>query len=62
MSTLLRAENVVVEMITGNEAICGQYNGRYRHNETHTCLINAEGLTLPYEGLGVSYYAYQYKM
>lgn len=62
MSTLLRAESVVVEMITGNEAICGQYNGRYRHNETHTCLINAEGLTLPYEGLGVSYYAYQYKM
>lgn len=47
-----------VELITSDKYMQGQYNGWYKHNETHTCLINKIGLTLPYEGLGISYRAY----
>ena len=47
-----------VELITSDKELQGLYNGWYKHNETHTCLINKIGLTLPYEGLGISYRAY----
>ena len=55
MSQMLAAENVWVEMISFDDYIKGQYNGWYRNNENHGCLINALGLTLPYEGLNISY-------
>lgn len=47
-----------VELTTSDKGLQGLYNGWYKHNETHTCLINKVGLTLPYEGLGISYRAY----
>lgn len=34
------------------------YTGWYHHNENHTAIMNAEGLTLPYEGLNKYYQAY----
>lgn len=49
---------VWVEMKTSDKYIQGLYNGWYHNNETHTCLINGKGLTLPYDGLDVSYNAY----
>lgn len=59
MSKLLSVKRYVwIEMITSNSYIRGLYDGWYHHNETHTCLINNKGLTLPYEGLGVSFHAY----
>lgn len=35
-----------------------EYSGWYTNNETHTCIINNSGLTLPYDGLGVTYNAF----
>lgn len=55
---LMKAERVWVEMISSDPHIQGRYNGWFRHNETRTNLVNPYGLTLPYEGLGVSYNAY----
>lgn len=49
---------VWVEMKTSDKYISGLYNGWYHHNENHTCLINSRGLTLPYDGIEISYYAY----
>ena len=53
-----KKEQVWVEMITSDSNISARYNGWYRHNEDRSCLISGLGLTLPYDGLGVSYYAY----
>lgn len=47
-----------VELTTSDKYMQGLYNGWYHHNEDKTCLINNRGLTLPYEGLHISYYAY----
>lgn len=59
ISQLINYKNAVfVKMITSDLFIQGQYNGWYRHNEKNTALTNSRGLVLPYEGLGVSYYAY----
>ena len=45
-------------MNTQDRIIQERYNGLFHHNEDHTCLINAIGLTLPYEGLNRAYSAY----
>ena len=59
MSTLLNSKGPIwIEVTTSDTYIQGQYNGWYRHNENRTCLINKLGLTLPYEGLSVSYNAF----
>ena len=58
MAKLLNTEEIYVEMCTSDKAIRGIYNGWYHHNETKTCLISNNGLTLPYEGLGISYSAF----
>ena len=59
MSKLLNTKKYVsIEMTTSNRYVRGLYNGWFHHNETHSCLINEKGLTLPYEGLGISFHAY----
>ncbi len=35
-----------------------EYTGWYTNNENHSCIINNDGLTLPYDGLGVTYTAF----
>lgn len=62
MNRMYRCEKVYVKMITTDEQIAKLYDGWYSHNETHDCLINRLGLTLPYEGLDISYHAYSYKL
>lgn len=58
-SALVNNSIVWVEMLSGDGYIKGQYNGWYVHNENHTALINkANGLVLPYAGIGVSYNAF----
>lgn len=49
--------SVFIEYDSSNEGIRKAYTGWYRHNEDHTCLINAEGKALPYEGLNKYYKA-----
>ncbi len=58
MGQLVKSGKVWIEMITTSEYVRGQYDGWYRVNENSTCLINSQGLTLPFEGLNVSYNAY----
>lgn len=58
MNALMLRKQVWVEMITPDFGIKTEYNGWYHHNETKTCLINENGLTLPYTGLNTGYYAY----
>ena len=59
MSKLLNTKKYVwIEMTTSNSYVRGLYNGWFHHNETHSCLINEKGLTLPYGGLGISFHAY----
>lgn len=58
MGQMVKAKKVWIEMITTSEFIQGQYNGWYRINESGTCLINSQGLTLPFEGLNISFNAY----
>lgn len=55
---LLEAELVYIVMCSSDDTVKALYNGWYRHNETHTALINSEGCVLPYNGLGVSFMAY----
>lgn len=52
------ADQVWVEMVTSDSAIKAEYRGWFRNNETCTCLINSQGLTLPYDGLSISYNAF----
>ncbi len=61
MTQLLAADKVWIEMISADDKIKGQYNGWFWNNETRTNLINAVGLTLPYEGLSISYNAFSEK-
>ena len=58
LSQVIKSDRVWIEMMTPDKEIKGMYNGWFRNNETHTCLINAIGLTLPYDGLSKSYNAY----
>ena len=58
MRQVLSSDRVWVEMITSDKFIKGRYNGWYRNNEDHSCLINTLGLTLPYKGLSISYNAF----
>lgn len=58
----LPQDNLVwIKMITSDVDIQKYYDGYYGHNELRTCLIKENGLTLPYQGLGISYYAYKDK-
>ena len=60
MAKLINSKHPVwCEMISSDAYIKGLYNGWFHHNETHTCLINERGLTLPYEGIDISYIAFQ---
>ncbi len=57
---LLDTPYVWIEIRSADEEIRASYNGRYRHNENHTALVNLEnGLTLPYHGLDVSFWAFR---
>lgn len=47
-----------VEIVSTDKLLSTQYNGWYHHNENRTGIINAVGLTLPYEGFGTSWRAY----
>lgn len=58
MASMLEAERCYVVPNSSDEYIRGLYTGWFHHNENRTCLINEVGLTLPYEGLGVTYKAY----
>lgn len=60
MSGLLntQANLIWIESKSPDPVIRSQYNGWYRRNEHNTALINSIGLTLPLEGLNISYYAY----
>jgi len=49
---------IYVKLKSSDPYITAKYNGWYTQNEDNTCLINKLGLTLPFEGLGVSYNAY----
>lgn len=59
LNSILKMERPVwIEIFSTDASMQAQYNGWYHHNENHTCLINALGLTLPYDGLGISYNAF----
>ena len=58
MSHMLSAKVVYIRMLSSSQKICAEYEGWYRHNETKSCLVKENGLTLPYSGLGISYNAY----
>ncbi len=58
MKQVLSSDRVWVEMLTADKFIRGRYNGWYRNNEDHSCLINTLGLILPYKGLSISYNAF----
>ena len=57
---LLETPYVWIEMKTGDADIKQAYNGRYRHNENKTFLVKIDNnLTLKYEGLDISYWAFR---
>lgn len=58
MKQLLSSKIVWIEILSTEGYLRGLYNGWYKHNQSHTCLINSKGLLLPYEGLGSSFNAY----
>lgn len=59
IKTLMNADKFWIELKSCSNELNKQYSGWWRHNETKTGIINpANGLTLPYEGLGISYNAY----
>ena len=55
---VIESDHVYVIMRSKDQQTHAIYYGWYRHNETHSALINDRGLVLPYEGLGISYIAY----
>lgn len=57
-SNMMSAKKIWIELTTMNSDIKAQYDGWYHHNENKTALINAIGLTLPYDGLEISFKAY----
>lgn len=58
LAKVLSMDKVYVKMITSDKQVQQMYDGWYSHNENHTRLINTLGLTLPYEGINQSYYAF----
>lgn len=57
---LLHTPYVWIEMKSTDPWVSAQYNGRYHHNENHSCLINMHNnLTLNYEGLDIGYWAFR---
>lgn len=56
---VLAADRVYICMKSPDPFIRGKYNGWYTHNEDHTALINSRGMVLPYDGIEVSFAAYQ---
>lgn len=58
ITTFYRSTHIYVSMKTTDPVVKAKYDGWYRHNEDNSMLINQTGLTLPYEGLGISYFAY----
>lgn len=59
---MMASESVYIILNSYDPVIRSRYEGWYSHNETRTNLINAYGLTLPYEGLNISYFAYEDSM
>ena len=59
MPKFLSRQEIYVVMNTHDRSLRAEYNGWYHHNENHTAIINANGLCLPYEGLNLSYSAYE---
>lgn len=55
---MMDADHVYVTMLSSDPQIQRMYNGWFAHNEMRSCLINKLGLTLSYDGLNVSYYAF----
>lgn len=62
LGQLMQAPNetyIYVQLINADAETRGKYDGYYRHTSKRECLINvANGCTLPYTGLGISYIAY----
>ena len=56
---VMRTPYVYVVVNSSDPVIRSRYEGWYHHNENKTNLINAEGLTLPYDGLNINYVAYR---
>lgn len=57
---LLSTPYIWIEMKSSDPEVSSQYNGRYQHNENHTCLINMENsLTLKYEGFEKAFWAFR---
>lgn len=62
-SRLLTTTGTVwVEVTSPDTQVQSLYNGWYKHNENKSCLVNALGLALPYEGVRISYNAYTKRM
>lgn len=51
-------EKFWVSKMQGTPEERAEYSGWYTNNESHSCIINDRGLTLPYDGLGVTYNAF----
>ena len=56
---IMKAERVYICMKSPDARVRNLYNGWYRHNETRSALINSIGFALPYEGIEISFSAYQ---
>lgn len=56
---VITEKRVWVEMLTYDDFVRGRYNGWFYINKSKTCLVNARGDILPFEGLGSSYCAYR---
>lgn len=56
---IMKADKFWVEIKSNSDELRKEYAGWWKHNENKTGIVNmANGLTLPYEGLGISYNAY----
>lgn len=58
MNNLMAASMVYVKILSYDDSLRARYNGWYKHTPNRDGLINATGHVLPYEGLGISYNAY----
>ena len=59
IQALMSVNKFWVGIKSSSEKVRQQYNGWWTHNENKTCIINPQnGLTLPYDGLGIGYNAY----
>ena len=58
LSQVMSQERFWIQMSTPNPIVKAEYDGWYHHNENKTAIINAAGLVLPYDGLGVHFNAF----